>query len=78
MEIEKDPKDLNWRYQLAVLQFDNSDYEEAIQTLLEIIRIDRNWNNKAANDLLKQIFSYVGSDNKLTIEGRKSLTKILF
>jgi putative thioredoxin len=77
-EIENNPKDLNWRYQLAVLQFENSEYEEAIKTLLEIITIDRNWNNKAANTLLKQVFSYLGSDNKLTIEGRKKLAKLLF
>lgn len=77
-EIENNPKDLNWRYQLAVFQFENSEYEEAIKTLLEIIAIDRNWNNKAANTLLKQIFSYLGSDNKLTIDGRKKLTKLLF
>jgi thioredoxin-like negative regulator of GroEL len=60
------------------LQFENSEYEEAIKSLLEIIQIDRNWNNKAANDLLKQIFSYLGSDNELTIQGRKKLAKILF
>ncbi len=70
--------DLNSRYQLAVLQFENSEYEEAIKTLLEIVKIDRNWNNKSAIDLLKQIFSFLGSDNKLTIEGRKGLTKILY
>ena len=60
------------------MQFENSEYEEAIKTLLEIIQIDRNWNNKAANDLLKQIFGYLGSDNELTIQGRKNLANILF
>jgi putative thioredoxin len=69
---------LNWRYQLAVLKFENNEYEEAINTLLEMIMIDRNWNNKAAQNLLIYIFNFLGGDNKLTIDGRKKLTKILY
>jgi putative thioredoxin len=77
-EIENNPKDLNLRYKLALFQFENSDYEQAINTLLEIVKIDRNWNNKAAQQFLIQIFSFLGADNKLTVEGRNKLTKILY
>lgn len=77
-EIENNPKDLSWRYKLAVLHFENSEYEEAINSLLEMIKIDRNWSNKAAQQFLLHIFSFLGSDNKLTIEGRNKLTKILY
>ena len=43
-----------------------------------MIIIDRNWNTKAAQNLLIYIFNYLGSDDKLTIEGRKQLFKILY
>lgn len=77
-EIENNPKDLNLRYQFAVLKFDNNEYEEAINILLDIIMIDRNWNGKSAHDFLIKIFNFLGADNKITIEGRKKLTKILY
>jgi putative thioredoxin len=77
-EIEDNPKDLNTRFKLAVHHFENSYYEESIETLLEIIQIDRNWNNKAANQFLIQIFNFLGSDNDITIKGRSKLTKLLF
>jgi putative thioredoxin len=77
-KIEENPKDLNLRYQLAQLQFDNSQYEEAINTLLEIIAIDRNWKEKTAQKFLIQIFNFLGQDNKLTTQGRQKLTKLLY
>jgi putative thioredoxin len=77
-EIEKNPNDLTLRYKLAVFQFETSEYEKSIDTLLEIIQIDRNWKDKLANQLLLQIFNFLGADSKLTLEGRKRLTKILY
>lgn len=77
-EIENDPRDLNLRYQLAAHQFDNSQYEDAINSLLEIIQIDRNWKDKKAQKFLLQIFNFLGQDNKLTTTGRSKLTKILY
>ena len=77
-EIETNPSDLNLRYKFAVHQFDNSDYEAAIDTLLEIIKIDRNWKNKAAHKLLIQIFNFLGSNDKVTVAGRNKLTKLLY
>jgi putative thioredoxin len=66
------------RYQLAVFKFENNEYEEAIRSLLEMIVIDRNWQNKSAQTFLIYIFNYLGADNPLTIEGRKQMTKILY
>jgi putative thioredoxin len=77
-EIEKNPTDLNLRYKFCLFLFENSEYEQAIGNLLEIIQIDRNWNNKSAQKLLVQIFNFLGADNKLTIEGRNKLMKILY
>lgn len=77
-EIENKPKDCLIRHKLAVHFFNNSEYENAIDTLLEIIQIDRNWNNKAAQQFLIHIFNFLGSDNKITVTGRSKLTKLLY
>jgi putative thioredoxin len=69
---------MTWRYQLAVYEFDNSEHEKAINTLLDMIAIDRNWQNKSAQEFLIYIFNFLGPNNPLTIEGRKKLTKILY
>ena len=47
-KIEKMPSDLDSRFILAKLQVDAGRYPDAIETLLQIIAIDRNWNNKVA------------------------------
>lgn len=78
IEIEKNPKDLDNRYHLALQYFEHSDFEKSISTLIEIIKIDRNWNNKIAHDFLLKIFNFLGSASKLTIDGRKNLSKVLF
>jgi putative thioredoxin len=77
-EIEKNPTDLDLRYKLSVFLFENSEYEKAVENLLEIIQIERNWKNKAAQQFLIQIFNFLGADNSLTVEGRKKLMKILY
>jgi len=77
-QIEENPKDLTIRYKLAVHNFETGDYEKAMETLLEIIQIERNWNDKLANKTLLHIFNFLGPTNNSTIEGRKRLTKILY
>ena len=77
-EIEKNPTDLDLRYKLSVFLFANSEYEKAVENLLEIIQIERNWKNKAAQQFLIQIFNFLGADNSFTVEGRKKLMKILY
>ena len=77
-DIENKPKDLVLRHKLAIHFFENSEYEQAIETLLEIIQIDRNWNNKAAQQFLIHIFNFLGPDSKLTVSGRSKLTKLIY
>lgn len=75
---EKKEEDLHNKYYLALQFFEHSDFEKAINTLLEIIKIDKNWNNKNALNFLLKIFSFLGANNKISIEGKKNLSKILF
>jgi len=77
-EIEKKPENMENRYQLALQYFEQADFERSIYSLLEILKIDRNWNNKAAQNFLLKIFNFLGANHPLTIAGRKNLSKILF
>ncbi len=77
-KIEKTPQDLESRFSLAKLQNEAHRYPDAIETLLQIIAIDRNWNNKAAYQLLLEVFNKIGSSNELVVKSRKRLAKILF
>ena len=53
-------------------------HEEAIDLLLDVIAIDRNWNQRAAQKLINDIFKKLGAANELTIKKRKQLSKLLF
>lgn len=52
--------------------------EESIEILLDCIAIDRNWNNRAAQNLLTDVFKKLGSGSEIVIKGRKKLSKLLF
>ena len=52
--------------------------EESIDMLLDSIAIDRNWNKRAAQNLLTDIFKHLGSGSELVVKGRKKLGKLLF
>jgi putative thioredoxin len=77
-KVEKNPSNLELRYQLAQLQHKEARYSDVIESCLQLIAIDRNWNNKAANQLLMEVFAKLGSANELVVKGRKKLSKILF
>ena len=66
------------RFALAKIQNDAHRYADAIESLLQIIAIERNWNNKIAYQTLMEIFNKVGSSNELVVKSRKRLSKILF
>jgi putative thioredoxin len=77
-KLEKAPGDLDSRFALTKLQVDAHRYADAIESLLQLIAIDRNWNNKAAYQMLMEVFNKVGSSNELVVKSRKRLSKILF
>ena len=76
--VEKDPNDHQARIDLAEAQFSNGQKAEAIDTLLESIRMDYEWNEAAARKELLKIFEALGFSDPLAIQGRKKLSSILF
>lgn len=77
-KIKSNPKDLESSFQYAKYLIKGEKYGEAITKLLEIVKSDKNWEDKKANKLLVSVFNLLGSDNKLTVDGRKNLSKLLY
>ena len=77
-KFKKNPNDLNIRYELAKSQIINKDYSEAINNLLFIIEKNKGWNNNKAKTELLNIFSLLGDNDPLTMEGRSRLSNLIF
>lgn len=76
--IEKNPKDMAARFELAEAQIAAQANAEAMETLLESIRIDRTWNDEAARRKLLMLFDMLGPAHELTLAARRQLSSILF
>ncbi len=76
--LAANPKDHAARFELALAQLARGDKEGAIDSLLEIIRADRKWNDEAARKKLITLFEAFGADDPVTMAGRRKLSAILF
>ena len=77
-KASKNPKDLETKCALASVQFGAGQKEQAIETLLEAIEQDREWNDQEARKILLTFFEALGNADPLTISGRKKLSSLLF
>jgi putative thioredoxin len=73
-----DPKDFQARLDLALAYWAGSQRQEAIDELLAMIKLDRNWNEAAARQQLLKFFEALGFTDPLAVDGRKRLSTILF
>lgn len=79
--LDNDPSvkpDLQQMFDLASHLIDKNRPDEAIKLLLDVIAIDRNWNERKAQTMLTDLFKKLGSSNEMVKEGRKTLSKLLF
>jgi putative thioredoxin len=74
----RDANDHQARYDYAMALYAAGQREEAVDQLLEIVRRDREWNDKAARTQLLKFFEAFGPTDKLTTMGRRKLSSILF
>jgi putative thioredoxin len=72
------PKDFQARLDLALAYWAGSQRKEAIDELLAMIKLDRNWNEAAARQQLLKFFEALGFTDPLAVDGRKRLSTILF
>jgi putative thioredoxin len=76
--IERNPADLQARFDLALALNAKNDREGALDQLLEIIRRDRTWNDQAARKQLVECFDAWGPADPMSVKGRQRLSFILF
>ena len=76
--LEKDPRNNDIRFKLARNLIAKKLFEEAINNLLYIVETKKDWNEGAAKKELLELFSLLGNNNKLTMEGRAKLSNLIF
>lgn len=76
--VEANPADHQARFNLALALFAGGEKEEAMDTLIEIIRRDRAWKDGEARTQLLQMFEALGPTDPMTVAGRRRLSSVLF
>jgi len=75
--IAENPGDSDARLRLARQHIALSQYAEALEQLLEIVRRDRKYKDDGARKTMLQVFSVLGSDNPLVGDYRRKLATAL-
>lgn len=76
--VEKHPNDLQARFDLALAIHANGDIESAVDALLELFRLDREWNDGAAKAQLFTIFDALKPNDPIMLNGRRKLSSMIF
>ena len=76
--VEADPNDLAARQEYALALYAVGANAEAMNQLLESIRIERGWNDDAARLQLLEFFATLGAANPDVIAARRKLSTLLF
>ena len=76
--VQANPKDQQIRYDLASAYVADGRREDAVEALLDMIAMDRKWDNDAARKQLVTLFDAFGPTDELTQSGRRRLSSLLF
>ncbi len=77
-KLDVDPNDHQARFDLATALMANDDTQGAVDTLLELFRRDRDWNEDAARQQLFKLFESLGPADPIALTGRRRLSSMLF
>lgn len=72
------PHDFQARYDLAQALYAGGKVEEAVEELLEIFRLNREWNDGAAKAQLFTIFDALKPQDPIALKGRRRLSSMIF
>lgn len=75
--LQDDPNDSEARYQLAAQQVMNGQTEDALDNLLAIMRLDVNFNDGAAKQMMFKIFDTLG-DHPLVANYRRKMMSLIY
>ena len=76
--IKNEPDNFQAQFDLALAYLGKNQTEEAIETLLELFRKNRDWNDDAARQQLFKIFESLGPKDPLAAKGRRKLSSLIF
>ncbi len=76
--VEKDPQSRQARFDLATAQHAAGDVEGAVNTLLDLFKLDREWNEGGAKAQLVTIFEALKPTDPIVIKGRRKLSSMIF
>ncbi len=77
-KVAAEPKNMDARLELAMAQYGANDRDKAVDSLLEMVRLDRMWNEEAARKQLVKFMEAFGPTDPLTSSTRRRLSSILF
>ena len=78
LTLTNDENNHQARFNLALALFTKGEANEAIQELLTIFRANQEWNDDAARHQLFKFFDILGSENPITLSGRRQLASMIF
>ncbi|MEP2781747.1 MAG: tetratricopeptide repeat protein [Pseudoruegeria sp.] len=76
--VEADPADLQARFDLATALHGAGEVEEAVNALLVLFGMDRDWNDGAAKAQLFTIFEALQPQDPIALNGRRKLSSMIF
>jgi putative thioredoxin len=76
--LAADENDHQARLDLAIALYGADQVEDAVESLLELVRRANDWNDGAGRNQLIKIFDALGPTHELTLSGRRRLSSILF
>ena len=77
-QLAKDPANRQVMFDLATAQHASSDVEGAVTTLLDLFKLDREWNEGAAKAQLFTIFEALKPQDPIVLAGRRRLSSLIF
>ena len=77
-KIKENPSDLDSKIDYSKILFNENNFAECIDVLLEIYKRDKEWKDGYAKKQLLSIFEHLGSENELSKKGRRALTSLIF
>jgi putative thioredoxin len=76
--LRADPGDHQARYDLSLAQAAAGELKAAVDSLLDIVQADLDWNDQAARKQLLVVFEAAGLSSDIARDGRRRLSSILF
>ncbi len=76
--VEKDPHSRQARFDLALALHAAGKVDEAVDVLLDLFKLDREWNDGAAKAQLMTIFEALKPTDPVVLKGRRRLSSMIF